>query len=108
MGKNPILNQTLGICMKKYATAYILGFASAALISLAISQSNKGPPRSYNFEDRRDREKMTSILESKNILYSHNVDHLKRHWITPWVDDAETLKPVEQELDEWRASRNAK
>jgi hypothetical protein len=94
--------------MKKNIIAYLLGFASAALISLTISQIDKGPPRSYNFEDKRDRKKMISILESREILYSYNIDHLKRHWITPWIDDVEILEPVEQELEKWRTSRNAR
>ncbi|WP_220814821.1 hypothetical protein [Pseudomonas paralcaligenes] len=93
--------------MKKHVISYLIGFASAALIALTTSQINKAPPRSYNFEDKRDREKMVSILESKGMLYSYNIDHLKRHWIIPWIDDVELLESVEQELEDWRASRNA-
>ena len=92
--------------MKKHLITYLLGFASAVLAIAIINYVNRGPSRSYNYESKEHREKLISILESRDILYSHEIDHLKRHWITPWVFDEKYLEPVEREIKEWEESKN--
>ena len=80
---------------------WVLGIGSHMLYEVDFSCKKN----SYNFESAVDRRNFILILDRNGYLYSYEIDHLKRHWITPWMVGCDGIEKVEAEFYRVRAAK---
>lgn len=78
-----------------FALGCLIGCATTLIVLYGVNPHYK----SYNYEDEVKREQMRSALDERGIMYSYEIDHLGRHWITPMVDDDNLISDIESTLD---------
>lgn len=88
--------------MKNKVLPFAAGVATTLIAVIALNIFTHQTSIQYHYESAESRQKMIELLEEKSILYSYEIDHLKRHWIKPWVSDHNLLKSVELEFDNWK------
>ncbi|NVJ67646.1 MAG: hypothetical protein HWE16_14265 [Gammaproteobacteria bacterium] len=86
--------------IKKLAFAFCLGIF-IGISSMAIYWNYSHPFKSsYNYSDPNKTERLVTFLEAKDIPYSYKIDHLKKVWITPHIQDKGLLNKVMQEFEQ--------
>lgn len=60
----------------------------------------------YNFGDTDKRVRFTTFLDEQDVLYSYEIDYLKRHWITPHIKDDEVEIKVMEAFEDKEKSKD--
>ena len=75
----------------KSKIAYFFGGVIACFIGMiSFWEYTHSSYTHYQFGDTEKSTRFISFLESSSILYSYKIDHLKRHWVIPHIEDKET------------------
>jgi hypothetical protein len=64
-----------------------IGFALGFTIAMKFFYVTQSSYTSYHYPDKEFRTKVMEQLDKKGFLYSYEIDHIKRHWVTPHVYD---------------------
>ncbi|NVK23139.1 MAG: hypothetical protein HWD86_11530 [Kangiellaceae bacterium] len=83
----------------KRSLYFFLGYLSGVISIILYWSFTHSNYVSYNYEDSETRQKVIAILDKNNILYSYQIDHLKRHWIIPQIEDEELFKELVGNID---------
>ncbi|CAA0110601.1 Uncharacterised protein [BD1-7 clade bacterium] len=57
------------------------------------------PFSAHQFGDISKSKRLAAFLESKDILYSYKIDHLKRHWVSPHIEDRDLARKLMEEFE---------
>ena len=78
--------------------AFVLGILFTVPIYIGYYEFAYGGKTSYEYQPKA-REVLIEVLEEREMLYSYQIDHLKKHWVTPMTRDKETLDSVVSEVN---------
>lgn len=65
----------------------LLGFILGFTVAIAFFNVTHPVYTSHNYSDKNFRTRVMEELDKKGFLYSYEIDHLKKHWITPHTYD---------------------